>query len=175
MTGAAFSPTTPGGGASVRVTGPVNPLMRVTATLTSSLPPRLTAPLLGTVGASVNGAGRTSITIVSDGEPTLRLAGFAAFAAWRGLEVLMESIEFQSVATNPLQTPLWQPQLAWFVGLALFALISLLYALHALVLLVRGSADLNRMYGPASAQDELEAELTARAEREAQDEAKARP
>ena len=103
------------------------------------------------------------------------MAGFAAFAAWRGLEVLMESIEFQSVATNPLQTPLWQPQLAWFVGLALFALISLLYALHALVLLVRGSADLNRMYGPASAQDELEAELTARAEREAQDEAKARP
>lgn len=103
------------------------------------------------------------------------MAGFAAFAAWRGLEVLMESIEFQSVATNPLQTPLWQPQLAWFVGLALFALISLLYALHALVLLFRGSPDLNRMYGPASAQDELEAELTARAEREAQDEAKARP
>ncbi len=103
------------------------------------------------------------------------MAGFAAFAAWRGLDVLMESIEFQSVATNPLQTPLWQPQSLWFIGLALFALISVLYALHALVLLARGSADLNRMYGPASAQDELEAELTARAEREAQSEARARP
>ncbi|MFO1306337.1 MAG: TRAP transporter small permease [Burkholderiales bacterium] len=103
------------------------------------------------------------------------MAGFAAFAAWRGLDVLMESIEFQSVATNPLQTPLWQPQSLWFIGLALFAFISLLYALHAVVLFVRGSPDLNRMYGPASAQDELEAELTARAEREAQDEAKAKP
>ncbi len=96
------------------------------------------------------------------------MAAFAAFAAWRGSDVLMESIEFQSVASNPLQTPLWQPQLLWVIGLALFAVISLAYAVHALVLLKRSSPDLNRFYGPASAQDELEAELTARAERAAQ-------
>jgi TRAP-type C4-dicarboxylate transport system permease small subunit len=96
------------------------------------------------------------------------MAGFAIFAAWRGLDVLMESIEFQSVASNPLQTPLWQPQSLWVTGLALFALISSAYAIHSIVLLVRGSPELNRLYGPASAQDELEAELTARAEREAQ-------
>jgi hypothetical protein len=53
--------------------------------------------------------------------------------------------------------------------------IALTYALHALVLLARGSPELNRLYGPASAQDELEAELTARAEREAQADAGARP
>ena len=94
------------------------------------------------------------------------MAGFAAFAAWRGLDVLKESIEFQSVASNPLQTPLWQPQGLWVIGLTLFALISLAYAMHSMVLLVRGSPDLNRLYGPASAQDELEAELTARAERD---------
>lgn len=99
------------------------------------------------------------------------MAGFAAFAAWRGLDVLQESIEFQSVASNPLQTPLWQPQLLWVIGLALFALISLAYAVHSIVLLARGSDELNRLYGPATAQDELEAELTARAEREAQAEA----
>jgi TRAP-type C4-dicarboxylate transport system permease small subunit len=99
------------------------------------------------------------------------MAGFAAFAAWRGLDVLQESIEFQSVASNPLQTPLWQPQLLWVIGLALFALISLSYAIHSVVLLARGSDELNRLYGPATAQDELEAELTARAEREAQAEA----
>jgi len=99
------------------------------------------------------------------------MAAFAAFAAWRGLDVLQESIEFQSVASNPLQTPLWQPQLLWVIGLTLFALISLAYAIHSIVLLVRGSDELNRLYGPASAQDELEAELTARAEREAQAEA----
>ncbi|MEO8751456.1 MAG: TRAP transporter small permease [Casimicrobiaceae bacterium] len=96
------------------------------------------------------------------------MAGFAAFAAWRGFDVLSESIEFQSVASNPLQTPLWWPQGLWVIGLTLFALISLTYAVHALVLLVRGSPELNRFYGPASAQDELEAELTARAERAAQ-------
>lgn len=96
------------------------------------------------------------------------MAAFAAFAAWRGLDVLLESIEFQSVASNPRQTPLWQPQSLWVAGLVLFALISFAYAVHALVLLARRSPDLNRFYGPASAQDELEAELTARAERDAQ-------
>jgi TRAP-type C4-dicarboxylate transport system permease small subunit len=103
------------------------------------------------------------------------MAVFACYATWRGLTVLSESIEFQSVATNPLQTPLWQPQLLWLAGLGLFALISFAYALHALALLVRGGPELNRHYGPASAQDELEAELTARAEREAQAESGARP
>ena len=47
----------------------------------------------------------------------LTLAGFASFAAWRGSSVLLESIEFQSVASNPLQTPLWQPQSLWLAGL----------------------------------------------------------
>ncbi len=96
------------------------------------------------------------------------MAAFASFAAWRGVTVLMDSIEFQSVASNPLQTPLWQPQLLWLIGLVLFALISGAYALHALLLFVRGDAALNRFYGPASVQDELEAELTAQAERAAQ-------
>lgn len=105
----------------------------------------------------------------------LTMAVFACYATWRGLEVLAESIEFQSVATNPLQTPLWQPQGLWLAGLALFALISIAYAVHACALFVRGGADLNRHYGPVSAQDELEAELTARAEREAQAEQGTRP
>jgi TRAP-type C4-dicarboxylate transport system permease small subunit len=99
------------------------------------------------------------------------MAACAAFAAWRGSTVLLESIEFQSVASNPRQTPLWQPQSLWLIGLVLFALISLAYALHALLLFVRGDPRLNRFYGPASVQDELEAELTAQAERAAQNEA----
>jgi TRAP-type C4-dicarboxylate transport system permease small subunit len=96
------------------------------------------------------------------------MAVFGSYAAWRGFAVLSESIEFQSVATNPLQTPLWQPQVLWLTGISLFALISVAYAVHALVLYFRGGPELNRHYGPQSAQDELEAELTARAEREAQ-------
>lgn len=103
------------------------------------------------------------------------MAVFASYAAWRGFAVLSESIEFQSVATNPLQTPLWQPQGLWLAGLALFALISLAYAVHALLLFFRGGTDLNRFYGPQSAQDELEAELTARAERDAQNDHGTKP
>jgi TRAP-type C4-dicarboxylate transport system permease small subunit len=90
------------------------------------------------------------------------LALFAAFAAWRGSVVLSETIEFQSVATNPLQTPLWQPQTIWLAGIVLFAAIAVVYAVHAVILLLRGSKDLNRFYGPTSARDELEAELKAR-------------
>jgi TRAP-type C4-dicarboxylate transport system permease small subunit len=96
------------------------------------------------------------------------LALFAVFAAWRSTIVLLESIEFQSVATNPLQTPLWQPQTLWLAGIYLFAAIAVAYAAHAAALYVRGSPLLNRFYGPMTAQDELEAELTARLEREAQ-------
>ena len=92
------------------------------------------------------------------------LALFALFAAWRGSVVLMETIEFKSVATNPLQTPLWQPQSLWLAGIVLFAAIAFVYAAHALVLYVRGSPQLNRLYGPMSAVDELEAELKARTE-----------
>jgi len=98
------------------------------------------------------------------------MAAFASFAAWRGTTVLLESIEFQSVASNPLQTPLWQPQSLWLIGLVLFALISGAYAVHALLLFAKGDPKLNRFYGPASVQDELEAELTAQAERAAQEE-----
>ena len=137
--------------------------------------------IVAVVGASytmaMRGHTRVDVFLVRMPQPWQRLlnvtamvtlAGFASFAAWRGSKVLLESIEFQSVASNPLQTPLWQPQLVWMVGLTLFALIALAYAGHALLLLARGSPALNRFYGPASAQDELESELAARAERAGQ-------
>jgi TRAP-type C4-dicarboxylate transport system permease small subunit len=137
--------------------------------------------IIAVIGASYTMAkrGHTRVDIFLGKLPTgwqrvlnlmamVSMAAFASFAAWRGSSVLLESIEFQSVASNPLQTPLWQPQSLWLIGLVLFALISLAYALHALLLFVRGDPRLNRYYGPASVQDELEAELTAQAERAAQ-------
>ena len=102
------------------------------------------------------------------------MAAFAAYAAWRGLDVLQESIEFQSVASNPLQTPLWQPQGLWVASASCYSRLISAGLRHprARAPVLRGSPDLNRFYGPSSAQDELEAELTARAEREAQADAK---
>jgi TRAP-type C4-dicarboxylate transport system permease small subunit len=90
------------------------------------------------------------------------MAVFASYALWRGLDVLNESILFQSVATNPLQTPLAWPQSIWLAGVALFALVSIAYAIHAVWLFWSDRPRLNRFYGPATAQEEVEAELAAR-------------
>jgi TRAP-type mannitol/chloroaromatic compound transport system permease small subunit len=94
------------------------------------------------------------------------LAGLACYAVLRGWSVLAESIEFKSVSSTPAQTPLWAPQTAWLVGLALFALFALAYAIHALVLLMRGTPELNHWYGPHTVQEELDEELAAARERD---------
>lgn len=88
----------------------------------------------------------------------LCFAAFACFAAWRGVAVLRDTLEFGSTATN-LEQPLWVPQALWVAGLGLLALISLAYALHAAVLLATRRPELNAWYGPPGAQDELDAEL----------------
>ncbi len=85
-------------------------------------------------------------------------AFFATFAAWRGISVLVETLDFKSSAPN-LEIALWIPQSAWVLGLVLLAFISLAYAFHALYLLLAGRPELNAWYGPTSAQEELEAEL----------------
>ena len=90
----------------------------------------------------------------------ISMAMFAAFAAWRGFAVLMDTLEFQSTSPN-LQQPLWLPQLAWLIGLGLFAVIAGAYAVHATWLLVRGRPELNLFYGPLSVDDELDNELAA--------------
>jgi TRAP-type C4-dicarboxylate transport system permease small subunit len=86
------------------------------------------------------------------------LAAVASFAAWRAWTVLAESIEFDSHSTSPLQTPMWLPQSLWFVGWVLFALVALAMAVHAGVLLARDRDRLNRIYGPPTLDEEIEAE-----------------
>jgi TRAP-type C4-dicarboxylate transport system permease small subunit len=88
------------------------------------------------------------------------MASFALFAAWRGIAVLLDTIEFQSTSPN-LQQPLWMPQLAWVIGLVLFGVIASAYALHALWLLATGDPRLNRFYGPLTVKDEVDGELKA--------------
>lgn len=96
------------------------------------------------------------------------LALMAGFALWKGLPVLMESIEFQSHSTSPLQTPMWLPQGLWIAGLALFAGVALALGAHALLLLARGDhARLNAFYGPPSLDEEIAREVSALDERQA--------
>ena len=98
-------------------------------------------------------AGLNALAMVS-------MAAFASFAAWRGIAVLQDTIEYGSVSPN-LQQPLWIPQLIWVAGLVLFAVIATLYGLHALYLLGTGRPEINSLYGPLSVDDELDTELEA--------------
>lgn len=89
----------------------------------------------------------------------LGLAGFAGFMALRGYAALAESIEFNSHASTPLQTPLWIPQTFWVLGLALFAVVAIAMAIHSVVLLFKNHAQLNKSYGPSSLQDEVDEQM----------------
>ncbi|MFC7409644.1 TRAP transporter small permease subunit [Hydrogenophaga atypica] len=124
-----------------------------------------------TIGASYAVAQRShtrvDVFLVRFSRPTQRLlntlaavcfAAFAVFAAWRGVSVLMETIEFGSTATN-LEQPLWIPQLGWVLGLLMLALIASAFAVHAVWLLLNKRPELNVWYGPFSAREELAAEL----------------
>jgi TRAP-type C4-dicarboxylate transport system permease small subunit len=94
------------------------------------------------------------------------MALMAGFVLWKGLPVLLESLEFQSRSTSPLQTPLWIPQGLWMSGLVLFAGVALVLGLHAFLLLMQGKADLiNRYYGPPSLEEDIAREVQSFEER----------
>ncbi|RBW51199.1 TRAP transporter small permease subunit [Marinobacter sp. F3R11] len=87
----------------------------------------------------------------------LLLAIFAAFMLWRAVDTLLVSLEFQSRASTPLQTPLWIPQSLWVAGLTVFSLLAGLLALRAVFLLVTGDISrLNQEFDARSADDELD-------------------
>jgi TRAP-type C4-dicarboxylate transport system permease small subunit len=87
------------------------------------------------------------------------LAALSLFALYRGSNVLSESIEFQSTATTPLQTPMWVPQSLWLLGYGLFAVLATYLAAHATLLLLRGRiAEVNQAYGPQTLEEEIESE-----------------
>ena len=114
--------------------------------------------LIGRLPASVK-AGANVLAMVT-------LAAMAIFAVWRAIDVLKESIEFQSRASTPLQTPLWIPQTFWLAGLAFFALVATALAVHASVLVVRDRGRLNTFYGPPSLEEEIEKEVGTLRERQ---------
>lgn len=87
----------------------------------------------------------------------LSIAAMAGFMLYRGCATLQASIEFKSLASTPLQTPLWIPQTIWVIGLAIFAFFTAAFALRGLYLLLTGHySQLNREMGPRDADDEIE-------------------
>jgi TRAP-type C4-dicarboxylate transport system permease small subunit len=86
------------------------------------------------------------------------LFGLAAISLWQGWHVLEESLLFDSVASTPLQTPMWIPQGLWLTGLAVFAGVTFACAVHAIILFVRDRDRLNDLYGPLSVEGQIAVE-----------------
>lgn len=89
----------------------------------------------------------------------LTLTAFAVASLWRGLNVVLDSIDLRATASTPLATPMWIPQSIWLVGYVLFAIVAGWAAFDALRLWLRGNhAELNNRFGPQSLEEEIEAE-----------------
>lgn len=85
----------------------------------------------------------------------LAIAAMAMFLAWRGWDVMQESIEFRTLSGTPSQTKLWIPQAVWVAGLILFAVYAIATALHAFWLALTGNPALVRWYGAKSLEEEI--------------------
>lgn len=88
----------------------------------------------------------------------ITIAILAAFAASRGFAEASDSWMFNAVSTSPLQTPIWLPQGLWVAGFGLFALVAIIFALHALWLAIIAPARANAFYGPPTVAEEIAAE-----------------
>lgn len=93
------------------------------------------------------------------------LAALGAMAAYMAWDVVADSIRYRSRSTTPLQTPLWIPQALWFFGLVVFAATAVGLAAHALWLLLRNRAAVNRLYGPLTVEEEINSETAGLMER----------
>ena len=94
------------------------------------------------------------------------LAVLGVFIAWVAFKVIGDTRQYGSTAQTPWATPLIWPQTVWYVGLVVFALVAVGYAVRATVLLATRRIDvLNRDFHPKSAKEELKEELEDLAQR----------
>lgn len=90
----------------------------------------------------------------------LALAGFVALLAVRAYGVLATSIELGSRANTPLATPLWIPQIFWFIAIAFFLFTALvLITAVSLALASRQSSLAAQLAGIPDTQDEIDREV----------------
>ena len=98
------------------------------------------------------------------------MAAFASLLAVLAWRVIVDTLEYRSVAQTPWATPLIYPQALWFAGLSVFALVCVALAARATWLLLTGRLEhLNEAFHPKSAKEELDEELRSVSERLAGD------
>lgn len=74
-------------------------------------------------------------------------------------EVLRTTLEKGSTANTPLQTPLWIPQSAWFIGLAGFSAVIVLFVINAIAhFVVNDFEGLGKWSGVTTLEESIEEE-----------------
>lgn len=90
----------------------------------------------------------------------LSLGILGLFFLYIGWFVIEDTIAYKSTAATPWRTPLIYPQAAWYVGMVLFALVSLWLSARALRLVLAGRIDqVAKEFSPKTAKEELAEEL----------------
>ncbi len=91
----------------------------------------------------------------------LTLAALALYLATFTFRTVQETQMFGSVAQTPWMTPLIWPQAIWLIAMAVFTLATVILAVRAALLAMRGDTEaLLREFDPDSVEDELAAELS---------------
>jgi len=92
----------------------------------------------------------------------LALGAFAAFCAWAAWSLVDESLLFGAVDNSALRVPLAIPQGLWFAGIAAFCVMIAVLALESLLSILLGrAAELDRLLGSRTLEDETEEALEA--------------
>jgi TRAP-type C4-dicarboxylate transport system permease small subunit len=81
---------------------------------------------------------------------------YMGYLTRKAFDVFWTSWQGNSVSTTTLLTPLWIPQLAWFLGLLLFVITLSFMLLYTLVLLIKGdSGRIQQVAGAMSTEEEI--------------------
>ncbi len=84
---------------------------------------------------------------------------YMGYLTRKAFDVFWTSWTGNSISNTTLLTPLWIPQLAWFLGLALFVVTLVFMLLYTTVALLRGEPGIvQRVAGAMSAQEEIDQE-----------------
>jgi TRAP-type mannitol/chloroaromatic compound transport system permease small subunit len=98
----------------------------------------------------------------------LLFLSFFGLVTWHGIGVLQQSIQSGSHSQSAIETPLVIPQALWIAGLMAFLLTGLVLLIHALGLALRGdAAGMANAIGTRSAEEEVEDEIKALKDRQA--------
>ncbi len=88
------------------------------------------------------------------------LAGFSIFLAYSSYDVFSSSLRFEATSNTPLSTPLWMPQLLWFIGFLVFMVSCLIVFVLCTKYLLKGELEkIKSCVGGKSIDEELAEEI----------------